>query len=79
MTEETTKPMGHFFCGLCEKNVRVADLEKVKALRVGTNLFCPDCNRRITAAVIYRIIEDTSIPKTYRMMFKRYLEWRKER
>ena len=33
-------------------------------------------DKQVETAVIKYIIEDTSVPKTYRAMFKRYLKWR---
>lgn len=38
----------------------------------------PDYIERITPAVVRRIIEDTSVPKTFRKTFENYLKWRKK-
>lgn len=71
--------VGYFICALCDRRVVVADASAVKRFRVGINNLCLDCDKRITAAIIYRIIDDTSVPKTYRKMFERYLKWMKEK
>jgi len=69
---------GHFFCALCERRV-VIDPDEVENFRVGVNLFCSRCDEQIKAAIINRIIDDTSVPKTYRKIFERYLKWMEER
>jgi hypothetical protein len=71
--------VGYFICGLCDRKVIVADGNVTERFRVGINNLCLDCDKKITMAIIYRIIDDTSVPKTYRKMFERYLEWIKEK
>lgn len=70
---------GHFFCALCERRVVIDDLSEVEDFRLGTRLLCSSCDEKSTVDVIDRIIGDTSVPKTYRSIFKKYLKWRKNK
>ena len=69
--------MGFIFCALCEKKIIIKDPSEVENFRVGINLICSNCDKQITTAIIDRIIDNTSVPKTYRKIFEIYLKWRK--
>lgn len=71
--------MGFIFCALCEKRIVIKDASEVENFLVGVNLICSGCDKRITMAIIDRIIDDTSVPKTYRSIFENYLKWMKEK
>lgn len=71
--------MAYFFCALCDRKVVVADGNVIERFRVGINNLCLNCDKKITTAIIYRIIDDTSVPKTYRKIFEQYLKWMKEK
>lgn len=73
-----SKPVGNFLCTICEKVVVVDALDSVEDFRIGTHLFCPDCREEITTDVLKRFIEDTTIPKTYRTMIEKCVEWEKK-
>ena len=75
MTEKTDEVIHRFFCNICGIEVVLSNLEEVEDFRIGTKLYCLDCYKRITTDVINQIIKDTSIPKTFRRMFGRYLKW----
>jgi len=79
MSEEVTEPTGHFLCAFCDEKVDVADLKEIKDFHIGFDLFCPTCYKRITIGVVNNLIKDTTIPKTYRTIFERYLEWREKK
>ena len=68
---------GHFFCSICGRRI-VTELSEVEKFRVGVKLLCSNCEKNLLDAVVNKIIDDTSVPKTYRKVFERYLEWRKE-
>jgi len=74
MTEKTDEVIHKFFC-ICGREVLLFNLAEVEDFRIGTKLYCLDCYTRITTDVINQIIKDTSIPKTFRRMFERYLKW----
>ena len=71
--------MGFIFCALCEKKIVIKNASEVENFLIGVNLICSGCDRRITRAIIDRIIDDNSVPKTYRSIFKKYLKWRKNK
>ena len=79
MSEKKDKSVGHFFCVACSGTVVVQASENVEDFRVGVNLFCPECDNRISIGVVKSLIADTGIPKTYRKMFEKYLEWKGEK
>lgn len=79
MSEKKDKSVGHFFCVICTRTIVVQASEGIEDFRIGVNLFCPECDSRITTDAVKSLIADTGIPKTYRKMFEKYLEWKGEK
>jgi hypothetical protein len=71
--------VGHFFCAFCERKIVIDDSSEVRIFRLGNELFCSGCEKEITVGIMDRIIDDNSVPKTYRKIFERYLEWMEEK
>jgi len=56
-------------------------LHEVGNSKIGIVTSCEDCEKVTYYAeetLFEKLIVDTQIPKTYRSMFKRYLEWKAE-
>ena len=71
--------MGFIFCALCEREIVIKNASEVENFLVGVNLICPGCDRGITISIIDRIIDDNSVPKTYRKIFEQYIKWMEEK
>ncbi len=69
---------GHFFCSICERRIDT-DVSEVEKFRVGVKLLCPNCEKNLTISVVCKLRDDTSIPKTYRSIFRDYMKWRIKR
>jgi len=75
MTEKTDEVIHRFFSSICEEEVVITDLEEVENFRIGTKLYSLNSYELIIVDVVNHLIKDTSIPKTYRKIFERYLKW----
>ncbi len=42
-------------------------------------ILCPNCEKNLTISVVCKLRDDTSIPKTYRSIFRDYMKWRIKR
>lgn len=79
MTKKKSKPKGHFYCTICTKQVVISDPDDAEDFCIGDKLYCKKCSKEIITTVIKHLVKDTVIPKTYRKVFERYLEWETEK